>query len=312
MSCRYRHRWRSYSCALLCLCLAASTFAVAQSNDFEFRHQGSFPHQPFSLDWGTDIPPELLEQLTARAEFNWTMTRTFKCSEEVRRGKSGIKVFDYLLQEPLVDGPVFDHEIEALRFKQSAKHEAGFSDSIPPPFAWTLLFSDAYRANFTYRYLGGSADGHGATHTIAFRGIRRFDTGTDVRQWEGIAIVDARTYEILRIEAAPRNFAPIVEHQRRKYQMAFQIAGIRLRKKPRVQVLSIDFRDAPIGVDRSRSRAGQPQATEDLVMKLPKTVVWQEYRINSGGNFFRKWTEERRYSDYRTFEVEASDPHLGP
>ena len=102
----------------------------------------------------------------------------------------------------------------------------------------------------TDRYLGESAEGHRPTHRIAFRGIRRFDTGTDVREWEGIAIVDA---------------------------------------------------------DLLHSLAGDPPQEGHPVMKLPNKIVWQEFRMNGSGNFFEKRTEERRYLDYRFFEVEAGE-----
>jgi len=295
---------------MLCLFWAASTLSFVHAADFSFRYEGNLPYEPFSLQWGSDIPPELLEQLTARAEFNRTMAKKFTCSEEIYRDNSGIKVFDYLLDEPPKNRQAFANDVEPLRFKENGKSRASFSDSIPPAFAWSFLFSDTYQSNFTYRYLGESVEDYRPAHRIAFRGIRRFDRGTDIREWEGIAIADAGTFEIIRIEAAPRNFAPIVEHQRRKYQMSFNIAGIRLRKKPRVHVLNIDFGKTPIDADLSHSLVGNPQREEDAVMRLPNRIVWLEYRMNASGGFFRKRTEERLYVDYRFFDVETREPKV--
>jgi hypothetical protein len=310
MNGRNHHHWHLKSSILLCLLYVASTLSFVHAADFSFRHEGNLPYEPFSLQWGSDIPPELLAQLTARAEFNRTMAKKFKCSEEIYRDNSGIKVFDYLLHEPPKDRQALANDVEPLRFKENGERKADFSDSIPPAFAWSYLFSGTYQSNFTYRYLGESVEGYRPAHRIAFRGIRRFDKGTDIREWEGIAIVDAGTHEIIRIEAAPRNFAPIVEYQRRKYQMSFKFVGIRLRKKPRVYVLNIDFSETPIGADLSHSSVGDPIREEDAVMRLPNRIVWQEYRMNASGGVFRKRTEERRYLDYRFFDVEAREPKV--
>ena len=233
------------------------------------------------------------------------MAKKFKCSEEVSRDDSEIKVFDYLLHEPQKNRQASGSDVEPLRFKENGNHKADFSDSFPPAFVWSYLFSNAYQPNFTYRYLGESFGGYRPAHRIAFRGIRKYDSGTDIREWEGIAIVDAETHEIMRIEAAPRNYAPIVEYKRKKYQMSFNLAGIRFKKKPRVYVLHIDFREMPIGADRPRPVGGDPEREEASVMSLPTRVVWQEYRVNGSGSVFRKKTEERRYLDYRFFDVET-------
>ena len=292
---------------LLCVFWAASTLSFVHAADFSFHQESNLPYEPFSPQWGRDIPPELLEQLTARAELNRTMAKKFKCSEEISRNNSEIKVFDYLLHEPPKNRQASASDMEPLRFKENATRKVDFSDSIPPAFVWSYLFSNTYQSNFTYRYLGESVGGYRPAHRIAFRGIRRFDSGTDIREWEGIAIVDAGTHEIIRIEAAPRNYAPIVEYQRRKYQMSFNLAGLRFRKKPRVYVLHIDFRETPIGADLSPTPGGDPEREGGAVMNLPIRVVWQEYRVNANGGVFRKTTEERRYLDYRFFDVETRE-----
>lgn len=301
------HHWRPKPSMLLCLFWAASTLSLVHTADFSFRQESNLPYEPFSPQWGSDVPPELLEQLTARAELNQKMAKKFKCSEEVSHDNSEIRVFDYLLHEAPKNRQASAGDVQPLRFKENNKGKAHFSDSFPPAFVWSYLFSNAYQPNFTYRYLGESAGGFRPAHRIAFRGIRRFDSGTDIREWEGIVIVDAGTHEIMRIEAAPRNYAPIVEHKRRKYQMSFNLAGIRFRKKPRVYVLHVDFRETPIGADRSPSMVGDPQPEDDAVMNLPTRVVWQEYRVDASGGVSRKKTEERRYFDYRFFDVETRE-----
>jgi len=245
------------------------------------------------LEWGNEIPPELLEQLTARAELNRTMAKRFKCSEEIYRDNSGIRIFDYLLHEPPKGRRAFANDVEPLRFKGDGTRKANYSESIPPAYAWSYLFSDTYQSSFTYRYLGESVGDYRLTHRIAFRGLRRFDRGTDIREWEGIAIVDAETHEIMRVEAAPRNFAPISQYQLRRYRMSFNLVGIRFRKKPRVHVLNVDFEETAI---------------DDAVLKMPNRMVWQEYRMNASGDVFRKRTEERRYLHYRSFDVETREP----
>lgn len=304
---RRKQRWHLKPSMLLCLLGAASTLSLVHAADFSFYQESNLPYEPFSPQWGIDVPPELLEQMTARAELNQAMAKKFKCSEEVFRDDSEIRIFDYLLRETPKNRQVSAIDVEPLRFKEKDTRKANFSDSFPPAFVWSYLFSSAYQPNFTYRYLGESAGGYRPAHRIAFRGIRRFDRGTDIREWEGIVIVDAVTHEIMRVEAAPRNYAPIVEHKRRKYQMSFNLAGIRFRKKPRVYVLHVDFRETPIGADRSRSMVGNPQPEDDAVMNLPTRVVWQEYRVDASGGVSRKKTEERRYLDYRFFDVETRE-----
>ena len=120
----------------------------------------------------------------------------------------------------------------------------------------------------------------GLTHTKVFQVI------------SPVAIVDAATLEILRVEAAPRIYAQVLEYKRDKYRRSFKFSffgiPIRFRRAPRVQVLEIEFGNVPLEKDLS-----DDSETEAIVGRFPDRIVWQEYKVNFGGDLVQKEFEER-------------------
>ena len=290
---RGRFRSRLFTIYLFVVCIA--TASVASADEFSFR-SGDLPYEPFSWGRGEDVPAQLLVQLAEKAQLNLSIVKKFSCSEEVYRDDQLVKIFDYLL------GETAQKDIEAIRFKERGKRRASFADSFPPAFAWSLLFSQTNQAFFVYRYLGETIEGFDLTHKISFRGSVSFNQGTDLREWEGVVIVDATNLEVIKVEAVPRIYAQILEVKRNKFLRSFKIGffgiPIRFRRAPRVQVLEIEFGEIPL--EKAFSEASEPEA---VVASFPDTLVWQEYRVNFGGALVRKNTEERRYVEYRFFEV---------
>ena len=285
------NRSRLYSAVLIVCCITTGSVSLAAELSF---HSGDLPYMPFSLERGEAVPTQLLGRLAAKAELNRSIAKKFACMEEVYREGKLAKSFDYLL------GETPQRDIEALRFK--GRRRASFSDSFPPAFAWSLLFSGANQAFFTYRYLGESLDGYDLTHRITFRGTLSFQQGRDIREWEGSVIIDRTTLEIIRVEAVPRIYAQVLEFKRAQYRRSFTIGffgiPIRFRRAPRVQVLEIEFNDIP--VENDLSEALDPKA---IIVRFPSTLVWLDYKVNFEDELVHKKTEERRYLEYRFFDV---------
>jgi hypothetical protein len=299
---RTRSARRLFVISLLVVCVA--TASVASAGEFSYR-SGDLPYEPFSLARGEDIPERLLEQLAEKAHVSLTIAKRFSCTEKIYRDDQRVKTFDYLL------GKTGRRDIEAVRFKEGGRRRAGFADSFPPAFAWSLLFSRTNQTLFMYRYLDETIDDFDLTHRIAFRGSLSFRKGTDLREWEGVVVVHSRSLEILRVEAVPRNYARVLEVKRARYLRSFKIGffgyPIRFRRAPRVQMLEVEFAEVPLE-EGALSKASEPEA---VVANLPQALVWRDYKINAGGQLVRKTTEERRYLGYRFFEAGTRDLEYG-
>ncbi len=160
-----------------CLCafwVAAGSPALAADLSF---HSGGLPTEPFSLERGEDVLPQLLDRLAEKALRNRSMAKEFACMEKIYRDDDLARVFDYLLATSA------EADVQAIRFR--GRRKASFSDSFPPPFAWGLLFSDANQPYFVFRYQGESLDGADLAHKIAFRGSHAFEKGTALPEWKG-------------------------------------------------------------------------------------------------------------------------------
>lgn len=223
--------------------------------------------------------------------------RRFTCTETVRwagyRGyrrpfRETLRSYDYLLiREP--DGRGLREHRGARRPKASRK--------LPPVYAWTLLFSEFHQPYFSYRDHGEEGYGFDRVQRIGFRGSIPFSDGSDIRQWEGTALVDVRTLMPVEVVAEPLNQPDRLVRRYLDHKKSFRItlafygfrlASLRLGKRPFGRRVRVRFR---------LQRNG---------LRMPWLMELEKYRmvgLTESVPWAGSW---REYSDYRFFETEAS------
>jgi len=118
----------------------------------------------------------------------------------------------------------------------------------PPAHAWMQLFSERNQPFISYRDLGEVPHAFGNARKIQFRGSLPYDDGTDVRQWEGTALIDPSTLRLLEIDAYPLHLWPRLERQRSDYLQSFRLVFIRFKKRPIAERVHLRFDVQPSGI----------------------------------------------------------------
>lgn len=183
------------------------------------------------------LSPALLARLERRAQTSRALATRFACVENVRttvrdaRGevrRESERDYDYLLIPTSVPARPYEENRltdggKPVRLQQAAP-------AVPVAYAWLQLFSPENQAQFSYRERGTLRDGFDEVVEIEFRGLLPFVDGRDIRQWEGVAWVDAATGGIVRIQAAPRDQDEIVAAKRRwrhrRLRIAIALGGV--------------------------------------------------------------------------------------
>jgi hypothetical protein len=75
----------------------------------------------------------------------------------------------------------------------------------PSPHDWAALFSAKNQPFFMFRELGTRLEGFDFVREIRFRGALPFTDGRDIREWEGVALVEASLLRVVEIRARPLN-----------------------------------------------------------------------------------------------------------
>ena len=258
-------------------------------------------------DEAAEVPADLLAGDTlahlARVAVRYDEgARRFTCAEIVRwagyRGddrpfRETFKTYDYLLIRSR-DGRGLREHRGTGRPKASRK--------LPPAYAWTLLFDDFHQPYFSYRDHGEEPYGFERVHRIGFRGSIPFSDGSDIRQWEGFALVDIRTLMPLEVVAEPLNQPLRLVQQYLDYKQSvritlafynFRLASLRLGKRPFGRRLRVRFR-----LQRNE-------------LHMPWLMELEKFRM-VGRTESVPWAVSRReYANYRFFETEAHEAKRG-
>jgi hypothetical protein len=127
----------------------------------------------------------------------------FTCREHVRLAsyKAGQVISEHLHEADYL--LVLDPVVERLEERRSGTRTV-VSSTLPPAYSWLLLFAPRYQSYFAF--LEQSAPERlSEVRTIRFRGSLPFVDGSDIRQWQGIALLDRATNEMLEVDAEPFN-----------------------------------------------------------------------------------------------------------
>ena len=312
-----RHRGKALAFSVALSCLVTTTPSRSQSAHttlIEWRHgtpEHSLPVEPFSLERGEDVPKDLLDGLAERADSYRYLLDRFTCTERIRRRGKQPVLRDYLLV-----GVEDVQKLREIRFAGERRVKDP-DNPMPPPMAWSLLFSEDYQPHFVYRYLGYGLGGFDGGHRILFRGNRWFEKGKDIREWEGVATVDAAMYEVMSIEAMPRLYVELLEMKREKRRKSLPISigifegwgkkfhplkALRTRRAPVVPFLQVGFDEIDL---RGSLMDGAEQVEAPETARLPAALRFEMYREGDDGKVKLMKSEGREYSSYRFFDVDA-------
>lgn len=255
------------------------------------------PAEPESEEpWG--IEDELKDRLGRQAERYREYALRFTCTETVRSAKydgsgeatneesrryaylldiaSDVTGFREVRQRMKPDGTVRNDEV---------KDEEPF----PPAYGWVFLFSSFNQPYFTYRHLGERFEGFDWVYEIEFRGALPFTDGKDIRQWEGVALVDAVTMSPIEIHAEPSRQKERVKAIYDQWRRAFSLAGIKFAPRPFGYRCRVIF-----------------QLRQDR-LAFPTELRYDTFRAVSPKRNEPWRASSRSYADYKFFRIASTE-----
>jgi hypothetical protein len=192
------------------------------------------------VPWG--IEQELKDRLAERARDYRNYALRFVANERVRSAsyndvgeahKEKSTRYEYLLERD-DEGTHFVESRATIKKsgKQSPasgdKHDVGF----PPAYGWTFLFSGFNQPYFAYRNLGDDFEGFDWVRAIGFKGSLPWAGGKDIREWEGIALVNAVDFTLLEVRAQPSGQSDRLEAEFKRWSQSFNLLNMRTGAKP--------------------------------------------------------------------------------
>ncbi len=245
--------------------------------------------------WG--LAPELQTRLASVAEQYREYAVKFTCVETVRKArfddreakKETTRSYGYLLERG--NGQTIREFRQKLKGDGTVSNaEVNDAEAFPPAYAWVFLFSKANQPYFAYRERGDRFEGYDWVRIFEFKGAIPYTDGRDIRQWDGVALVDATTMTPVDIRAEPGRQMERLKLLFQRWAQSFNIVGFRTGPKPigfSGRVLFQTRRDRmsfPTQLRYSSFRAVTPKSTE------PTEASTREY---ASYRFFRTETEER-------------------
>jgi hypothetical protein len=245
--------------------------------------------------WG--IAPELAARLAGVAEKYLEYAVKFTCAETVRKAKfddheakrETSRNYGYLLERG--DG----RSIREYRQKMKSDGtvtttEVDDAEAFPPAYAWVFLFSKSNQSYFAYRERGDRFEGYDWVRIFEFKGAVPYTDGRDIRQWDGVVLVDAATLTPVEIRAEPGHQMERLKLLFDRWSQSFNIVGMRTGPKAigfSGRVLFQTRRDRltfPTQLHYASFKAVTPKSTE------PTEASTRDY---SDYHFFETGTKER-------------------
>jgi len=248
------------------------------------------------LPWG--LSDELFERLFEKAAVYREYTRRFTCVETARLADYGsggeaekekIRRYGYLLIKDAVGETVREFRQEIAKDGSFKSSEVKDEEPFPPAYAWVFLFSRFNEPYFAFRSLGDRFDGFDWVYEIQFKGSLPFTDGKDIRQWEGVVLVDAVTFTPLEIRAEPTGQGDRINALYRRWAQAFNLIGMRLAPRPFGYRAHIQFRYRREG------------------LSFPTELRYDKFRAVGGNEVSPVTASTRTYSDYAITRVETQE-----
>ncbi len=238
----------------------------------------------------------LLARLAERAELYRRYALKFACTESVIRSlyspekgefrRRDREIYDYIFTESEQSGQLEEDRILIEENGKPVRHTPRQLElEIPPPYAWSQIFSAGNRGRFLFKPAGKVLKGYRLLLQLDFVGAGAIPGGSDISGWSGRASVDSESLNIHSIEAEPSGQAARVEAETLKYQRAFAIMGVPLASKPTTRKLEVVF---------GLYHEGLSYPTESSVEKNVYVRT---------GEQGREELTTLRYRDYRFFKV---------
>jgi len=187
--------------------------------------------------WG--ISSELAAQLAAVAERYVAYAVKFTSVETVLKAqfddgeakKETSKRYGYLLERG------DDQSVREYRQKMKGdgtvtSTEVTDAEAFPPAYAWAFLFSKSNQPYFAYRERGDRFEGYDWVRVFEFKGAVPYTDGREIRQWDGVALVDASTLTPVEIRAEPSRQQERLKALFSRWTQSFNLAGYRTGPKP--------------------------------------------------------------------------------
>lgn len=242
-----------------------------------------------------ELAAEILAPLTSKAAIYAEYTNRFTCDENARLAsydKTGgvssenIRDYGYLLLKD-VQNNVQEFRQRITKSGELRPGEVNDSEKFPPAYAWVFLFSNLNEPYFSYRFVADRFDGFDWVYEIQFKGSHRFTDGKDIRQWEGVALVDAVTFTPIEIRAEPVGQRERIDSMYREYNSSFNVMGMRTAPKPLGYRAEIQFRH------RKDS------------LTFPTQVRYDTFKAVGVQQVVPTNASVRTYSKYRIYQIET-------
>ena len=244
--------------------------------------------------WG--IKPELAAKLAEVAEKYMRYAVKFTCTETVRKAqfndgeakKETRKRYGYLLERG--DGQ------DLTEYRQKMRSDGTVTDSnvndaeaFPPSYEWVFLFSKANQPYFAYRERGDRFEGYDWVRIFEFKGAIPYTDGRDVRQWDGVVLVDATTLAPVEIRAEPGRQQERLKLLFQRWSQSFNLVGYRTGPKPEGFSGRVVFQSRRDG------------------LTFPTELKYTTFRATSPKHTVTTGASTRDYSDYKFFETESKE-----
>jgi hypothetical protein len=248
----------------------------------------------FEGEWGLD--EELLAELASMSAVYEDQATGFTAIETARTaryqdgeaGKEDVRRYAYILRT--MEGSVNVDEIRnVIRRNGRLGDEVVDAEQFPAAYTWIFLFHETNQPYFSYRLLGDRFEGFDWVREIQFRGALPFSDGQDIRQWEGVILVDAVSNMPLEIRSQPSAQADRLRQMFQNWSKSFNLAGFRTGPRPFGYRCEVEFRER---------RAG---------LSFPSRLRYDTYRAVSPNRTVRWSASSRFYTDYRLFGVETEE-----
>jgi len=158
------------------------------------------------------LSSRLSAELAAQAEAYRAHRTGFAAQEDIRSTRYRYDEREPPLPygPPLPGLPYGDESHPEFRLRtdhagRGHKRVPGKLNRFPSAHDWATLFSLENQPFFMLREVGTRLEGFDLVREIRFRGALPFTDGRDIREWEGVALVDAGLSRIIEIRARPGN-----------------------------------------------------------------------------------------------------------